>query len=240
MRIDFVDFKRAMAEFGITDLNFLAGLYAQLMNADGFGCEGLEFAISVIKGIKPNDQLLAMLGAQAALLHMATMKNGRQLGRAEVGSPLQESAARTATQLSRAFTALMLASKRYRTGGEQKVTVQHVSVTDRGQAFVGSVTQNALEKPASETMTIAAPAQVPIMARKDAESMEEEAQSWHDWSAEREKAALVDTRQPEAPLPDKSQSKPTPVWRPGKPRRRRSSSETTTALRPRPRLGPWD
>jgi hypothetical protein len=35
------------------------------------------------------------------------------------------------------------AFKRYRTGGEQKVTVQHVSVSDGGQAIVGNVTQNS-------------------------------------------------------------------------------------------------
>ncbi len=32
--------------------------------------------------------------------------------------------------------------KRYRTGGEQKVTVQHVSVSEGGQAIVGNVTQS--------------------------------------------------------------------------------------------------
>jgi hypothetical protein len=35
------------------------------------------------------------------------------------------------------------AFKRYRTGGEQKVTVQHVSVSEGGQAIVGNVTQPA-------------------------------------------------------------------------------------------------
>jgi hypothetical protein len=45
--------------------------------------------------------------------------------------------------------------KRYRTGGEQKVTVQHVSVNEGGQAIVGNVTQTAPEtapgKPANVT-----------------------------------------------------------------------------------------
>jgi hypothetical protein len=35
----------------------------------------------------------------------------------------------------------MEALKRYRTGGEQKVTVQHLSVGEGGQAIVGNVTQ---------------------------------------------------------------------------------------------------
>jgi hypothetical protein len=35
----------------------------------------------------------------------------------------------------------MAALKRYRTGGEQKVAVQHVSANDGGQAIVGNVNQ---------------------------------------------------------------------------------------------------
>jgi hypothetical protein len=35
----------------------------------------------------------------------------------------------------------MEALKRYRTGGEQTVTVQHVNVSEGGQAIVGNVTQ---------------------------------------------------------------------------------------------------
>jgi hypothetical protein len=55
--------------------------------------------------------------------------------------------------LTRTFAAQMEALKRYRTGGEQKVTVQHVSVAEGGQAIVGNVTQaqreNTAEKAAS-------------------------------------------------------------------------------------------
>ena len=40
----------------------------------------------------------------------------------------------------------MEALKRYRTGAEQKVTLQHVSVADGGQAIVGNVTQVPREK----------------------------------------------------------------------------------------------
>ena len=40
----------------------------------------------------------------------------------------------------------MEALKRYRSGGEQKVTVQHVSVSEGGQAIVGNVSQAARER----------------------------------------------------------------------------------------------
>jgi hypothetical protein len=45
----------------------------------------------------------------------------------------------------------MEALKRYRTGGEQKVTVQHVSVSEGGQAIVGNVTQAPPKTPLEKT-----------------------------------------------------------------------------------------
>jgi hypothetical protein len=42
-------------------------------------------------------------------------------------------------KLARTFAAQAEALKRYRSGGEQKMTVQHVHVADGGQAVVGNV-----------------------------------------------------------------------------------------------------
>jgi hypothetical protein len=50
----------------------------------------------------------------------------------------------------------MEALKRYRSGGEQKVTVQHVSVSEGGQAIVGNVTQDARESGAGKDREIGA------------------------------------------------------------------------------------
>jgi hypothetical protein len=68
-----------------------------------------------------------------------------------------DSITRAFNQLERTFTAQMEALKRYRTGGEQKVTVQHVSVSEGGQAIVGKVTQTARE-PVPESDAQAPPA----------------------------------------------------------------------------------
>ena len=57
--------------------------------------------------------------------------------------PLQDSAERALNKLARTFAMQMEALKRYRTGGEQKVTVQHVTVGEGGQAIVGNVNQAA-------------------------------------------------------------------------------------------------
>jgi hypothetical protein len=146
--VEYGEFKSLMESLGITDAVFNANLYGQLCHVDalksGLGGEGLEFAASVIKGSKPNDQFEVMLASQMAVFQLLTMKLLRQLHLA-TGTPQQESSERTVTKLARTFTDQMLAMKRYRTGGEQKVTVQHVSVNEGGKAIVGNVTQ-ALER----------------------------------------------------------------------------------------------
>lgn len=70
-------------------------------------------------------------------VHNATMTFARRLAHVD-NIPQQDSAARAFNQLTRTFAAQVEALKRYRTGGEQKVTVQHVTVND-GQAIVGDV-----------------------------------------------------------------------------------------------------
>src|SRR6266567_1886001 len=82
-----------------------------------------------------------MLGLQMEAVHMATITIARRLANAEFLQQ-QDSAERAFNKLARTFVSQMEALKRYRTGGEQKVTVQHVSVSEGGQAIVGNVTQN--------------------------------------------------------------------------------------------------
>jgi hypothetical protein len=129
---------------GAADGDFLHGLIGQLVNAGKQGGEiderGVNFMLSVIKEIKPRDQIEAMLAAQMAAVHMATMTFAWRLaGVANIQQ--QDSAERAFNKLARTFASQMETLKRYRTGGEQKVTVQHVTVSEGGQAIVGNVTQ---------------------------------------------------------------------------------------------------
>jgi DUF917 family protein len=100
--------------------------------------------LSIIEGIKPRDQVETMLAAQMAAVHMATMTFARRLATVD-NIPQQDSAERAFNKLTRTFTTQMEALKRFRTGGEQKVTVQHVTVAEGGQAIVGNVTQGRRE-----------------------------------------------------------------------------------------------
>ena len=129
-----------MDSCGTVDVNFLNPLLTQLANATGKGIQeaNLNFAMSVIADIKPKDQLEAMLAAQMACVHIASMTFGRRLAHTETIAQ-QDSAEKAYNKLLRTFTSQMEALRKYRTGGEQKVTVHHVQVNDGGQAIVGNV-----------------------------------------------------------------------------------------------------
>jgi hypothetical protein len=131
-----------MEALGTTDPDFLDGILCQLVNVGRRGGKaderGLNFMLSVIKGVKPRDQVEALLAAQMAAVHTATMTLARQL--AHVGNiPQQDSAERAFNKLARTFAAQVEALKRYRSRGDQTVRVEHVTVNEGGQAIVGNV-----------------------------------------------------------------------------------------------------
>ncbi len=131
---------------GTADLDFVNGLLKQLANAASQAHQAdesrINFLLSVVKGVKPKDRLEAMLAAQMGAIHMATMMFAGRLGQVATIQQ-QDSTEGALNKLARTFAVQMETLKRYRTGGEQKVTVQHVSVNEGGQAIVGNVTQDA-------------------------------------------------------------------------------------------------
>ena len=68
---------------GTTDGDFVKGLLDKsstpVLKADEVDEAGLNFMLSVVKDVKPKDQLEAMLAAQMAAVHMATMTLARRL-----------------------------------------------------------------------------------------------------------------------------------------------------------------
>jgi hypothetical protein len=132
-----------MADMGTTDYSFFRGAERAGCNSVGshkrqVDQEASNFALSVIRGVEPRDQVEAMLAAQMAAVHMATMMLARRLNHVET-IPQQDAAERALNKLARTFSTQVEALKRYRTGGTQKVTVEHVTVSAGGQAIVGNV-----------------------------------------------------------------------------------------------------
>ena len=132
-----------MQALGTADADFFDGLLSQLISVGTQGKkldeQGLNFMLATIKAIEPKDETETMLAAQMAAVHMATMTFARRLTHVD-NIAQQDSAERAFNKLARTFAVQMEALKRYRTGGEQRVTVQHVTVNEGGQAIVGAVT----------------------------------------------------------------------------------------------------
>lgn len=131
--------------FGTTSFEFAHGILTQLCNIVSKGKEAdpaeINFALAFVAGLQPRDEVEAMLAAQMAAIHTTTMTFARRLAHVET-IPQQDSAERALNKLARTFAMQMEALKRYRTGGEQKVTVHHVTVNEGGQAIVGTVEQH--------------------------------------------------------------------------------------------------
>jgi hypothetical protein len=127
---------------GTSKSDFMDGLLRQLANAGSKGAEvdqgELNFMLAMVTGIEPRDQVEAMLAAQMATVHNAMMTFARRLNHVE-NIPQQDSAERAFNKLGRTFAVQVEALKRYRTGGQQRVTVEHVTVNAGGQAIVGNV-----------------------------------------------------------------------------------------------------
>lgn len=134
---------------GTADMHFVQNFMNQLANVASKGhtpdSAAMNYVLSIVKGIEPRDQTEALLGLQMAATHNMAMVFARRLAHAET-VPGQESAANILTKLTRTFATQMEALKRYRTVGQQTVTVQHVNVNDGGQAIVGTVNQGVTKK----------------------------------------------------------------------------------------------
>lgn len=88
--------------------------------------------IALVRGLEPKDALEATLATQMAAVHALTMRLAGQLANSATNKG-QEHAERALNKLARTF------ASQNRTGGEQKVTVQHVTVSDNAQAILGNV-----------------------------------------------------------------------------------------------------
>jgi hypothetical protein len=137
-----INYQASLKAIGSTDGDFLEGFVKQLVNVGSQGSvadeSGANFMLAVVKGIEPRDQIEAMLGAQMAAVHNATMTFARRLAHVD-NIPQQDSAQTAFNKLARTFAAQVSALKEYRSKGEQKMIVQHVHVAEGAQAIVGNV-----------------------------------------------------------------------------------------------------
>ena len=82
-----------------------------------------------------------MLSVQMIGVHNVAMETLKRAMLSRQSFAGKQANVNQATKMLRTFTAQMEALKKYRTGGQQKMVVEHVNVNDGGQAVVGVVNQ---------------------------------------------------------------------------------------------------
>jgi hypothetical protein len=131
-----------MADMGTSDRDFHQGLIQQIATVGARAVRAdstnSNFVLSVVRSVEPRDELEAMLATQMGAIHIATMMLARRLNHVDTIQQ-QDAAERALNKLARTFAMQIAALKHYRTGGQQKVTVEHVTVNAGGQAIVGAV-----------------------------------------------------------------------------------------------------
>ncbi|WP_135506341.1 hypothetical protein [Roseovarius aestuariivivens] len=137
-----VAYTLAMYDVGTGDADFFQGILKQVASLGSQGkpvCEdATNFVLSVIRSVDPQDEVEAMLAAQMAATHLATMTFARRLNHVET-IPQQDSAERALNKLARTFTTQMETLKKHRAKAQQTVRVERVLVSEGGQAIVGDV-----------------------------------------------------------------------------------------------------
>jgi hypothetical protein len=136
------DYLRLMAALGTYDYSFLDAFLGQIGNAvsdkDKISESKMRFALAVVVGIEPTNEIEAMLAAQMAAVHICAMDSSRRFLWAD-NLTARDSAERAMTKLTRTFATQMETLKRYRSKGQQVVRVERVTVNEGGQAIVGPV-----------------------------------------------------------------------------------------------------
>jgi hypothetical protein len=124
-----------MNAFGTTNLDLAERLLQQIINTTNVQPPGvpiaqatLNAALAAVTGIAPQDDAEAMLAAQMVGVHWVAMALLSTAGSTNDRTLLNDTG-NLAVKLLRTYTTQLEALKRYRSVGEQRVVVQHVTVT---------------------------------------------------------------------------------------------------------------
>jgi hypothetical protein len=96
-----------------------------------------DVAVAMVHAIGPRDPVESILASQMVATNDVAMEMLRRARIPEQPSEIVDQCVLRATRLMRTFTAQVATLKDYRSKGHQTVTVQHVNVSEGGQAIVG-------------------------------------------------------------------------------------------------------
>ena len=133
------------ATFGTTDIDVLKLFVDQIQNVSCSGlsiekqAKALNGVLPLLLAIKPENEVEAMLAAQMVGIHTMTMSMMNRAMRSDQTVEGVSNNVNRVTKLSRTFIGLLEALNKHRGKGKQKITVEHVTVNEGGQAVVGNV-----------------------------------------------------------------------------------------------------
>jgi len=118
--------------------NLLSKVASVLRNAsEADATSSLNLAMTALHEMAPRDYLEGQLAAQMVCTHNAAMRFLATVNQSETSEQINRNL-EWATKLMRTFTSQVEALNRYRARGQQRVTVEHVTVNAGGKAMVGS------------------------------------------------------------------------------------------------------
>ncbi len=94
--------------------------------------------LAIISGIGPRDVIESMLATQMGAIHAASLQSLNLAHQAANGQKRDLHLSQV-VKLTRVFTNQIEALNKHRGRGQQKITVEHVTVEQGGQAIVGNV-----------------------------------------------------------------------------------------------------
>jgi hypothetical protein len=101
----------------------------------------LNASLATFSEMDPKDSIEAMMITQMIAIQEMTMLMAERALIADQTSEGTDYCVNQVTKLSRSYASLAEAFTKYRTKGMQKITVQHVTVSDGGQAVIGDIHQ---------------------------------------------------------------------------------------------------
>lgn len=137
------DVINAMADFGSCDPDFAISFVTQLANLSvkgkKFDIATIRFSISFVRGLRPRDQISAWLGFHMVAAHLSGLINLNRINQAQFAefNQQEENADRAVSRIARTSMALVDAFDRHQSGGEQKVTIRHMTAKE-GRINTGS------------------------------------------------------------------------------------------------------
>jgi hypothetical protein len=141
---DGCDWQRLLETFAVADMAAAEWLMQSLLaTEDSSAAKGdvkpSNGLLALIHALEPRDAAETMLCCQMALTHAQTMdchRRARMPGQTFEGRDIN---LRHAERFTRIYAQQLDALNKHRGKGQQKVTVEHVTVNEGGQAVVGSV-----------------------------------------------------------------------------------------------------